>query len=62
MNFYYSVKALYTAVGILAVTISLGLYVDIRNEAMPLRHSEINTGLEKMVRLNQELTGCCDER
>lgn len=56
MRFLNSVKSLYVAVGILFLTIGLGSYVDIRNEAMHARHLEINTGLERMVRLNQELT------
>lgn len=56
MRFLNSVKSLYVAVGILFLTIGLGSYVDVRNEAMHARHLEINTGLERMVRLNQELT------
>ena len=56
MRFLNSVKSLYTAVGILFLTVGLGFYVDIENEAMHARHLEINTGLERMVRLNQELT------
>ncbi len=56
MRFLNSVKSLYVAVGILLLTIGLGSYVDIRNEAMHAQHLEINTGLERMVRLNQELT------
>lgn len=56
MRFLNSVKSLYTAVGILFLTVGLGTYVDIENEAMHARHLEINTGLERMVRLNQELT------
>ncbi len=57
MRFLNSVKALYMAVGILFLTIALGSYVDIKNEEMHARHLEVNTGLERMVRLNQELTG-----
>ena len=56
MGFLNSVKALYMAVGILFLTIALGSYVDIKNEEMHTRHLEITTGLERMVRLNQELT------
>lgn len=56
MRFLNSVKALYTAVGILFLTVAIGSYVDTKNEAMHSRHLEINTGLERMVRLNQELT------
>lgn len=56
MRFLNSVKALYAAVVILVLTFGLGSYVDVRNEAMHAQHLEINTGLERMVRLNQELT------
>lgn len=56
MGFLNSVKALYMAVGILFLTIAIGSYVDIKNEEMHTRHLEITTGLERMVRLNQELT------
>lgn len=56
MKFFNSVKALYLAVAILIMTIGLGSYVDIKNEAMHARHLEINTGLERIVRLNHELT------
>lgn len=57
MRFLNSVKALYMAVGILFLTMALGSYVDIKNEEMHTRHLELNTRLERMVRLNQELTG-----
>ncbi|MBF0101455.1 MAG: response regulator [Desulfobacterales bacterium] len=56
MRFLNSVKALYAAVGILFLTTGIGSYVDIKNEAMHVQHLEINSGLERMVRLNQELT------
>ncbi|CAH2030042.1 SpoIIE family protein phosphatase [Trichlorobacter ammonificans] len=57
MRFLDSVKALYAAVIILCLTVGLDSYVNMRNEAMHARHLEISTGLERMVRLNQELTG-----
>jgi PAS domain S-box-containing protein len=56
MRFLKSVKSLYAAVGILFLTVGIGSYVDFQNEAMHARHLEINTGFERMVRLNQELT------
>lgn len=56
MHFLHSVKSLYVAVGILILTLGLGTYVDVQNEAMHSRQLEINTGLERVVRLNQELT------
>jgi len=56
MRFLNSVKSLYAAVGILFLTVGLGSYVDTMNEAMHVRSLEINTRLERMVRLNQELT------
>jgi len=56
MRFLNSVKTLYAAVGMLVVTIGLGSYVDMRDEAMHASHLEISTGLERMVRLNQKLT------
>lgn len=56
MRFLNSVKSLYAAVGILVLTIGLGAYVDIENEAMHARNLEVNTNLERMVRLNQELS------
>jgi diguanylate cyclase (GGDEF)-like protein len=51
-----STKSMYVAVATLVVTMGVGSYVDIANDAMHARHLEINTGLERMVRLNQELT------
>lgn len=56
MKFLNSVRALYMAVGILLLTIALGLYIDMKNEEMHARHLEITTGLERMIALNQELT------
>jgi len=57
MRFFHSVKALYTAVGILLLTFILGYYLDVQNEAMNSRHLQISMALEKMVRFDQELTG-----
>lgn len=56
MRFLHSVKALYSAVGILLLTFVLGYYLDLQNEAMNSRHLQISVALEKMVRLDQELT------
>lgn len=56
MGFLNSVKALYAAVGILFLTVGLGYYVDTKNEEVNVRHIEINTNLEKIARLNKELT------
>lgn len=56
MRFLNSVKSLYAAVGILILSVGLGWYVDVRNEAMHAQHLAINTGLERMIRLNQTLT------
>jgi PAS domain S-box-containing protein len=56
MRFLNSVKSLYAAVAILFLTIVLGFFVDVRNEAMHAQHLELNTSLERMIRLNQDLT------
>ena len=50
-----STTTIYAAVATLVLTMGVGTYVDIANDAMHARHLEINTGLERMVRLNQEL-------
>ena len=50
-----STRTIYFAVATLVLTMGVGTYVDIANDAMHARHLEINTGLERMVRLNQEL-------
>jgi diguanylate cyclase (GGDEF)-like protein len=50
-----STRTIYVAVATLVLTMGVGTYVDIANDAMHARHLEINTGLERMVRLNQEL-------
>jgi hypothetical protein len=56
MRFFNSVNALYSAVGILFVAFILGYYLDVQNEAMNARHLEIIIELERMIRLDQELT------
>lgn len=56
MRFFNSVNALYSAVGILFVAFILGYYLDVQNEAMNARHLEISIELERMIRLDQELT------
>ncbi|MCX5832186.1 MAG: PAS domain S-box protein [Deltaproteobacteria bacterium] len=56
MRFFNSVKALYAAVGILFLTFVLGYYLDVQNVAMNDRHLKISTALERMMRLDQELT------
>jgi len=50
-----STRTIYLAVATLVATMGVGTYVDIANDAMHARHLEINTGLERMVRLNHEL-------
>jgi PAS domain S-box-containing protein len=57
MRFLNSVKALYSAVGILFLLFVLGAYLDVQNEAMNSRHLQISTALERMIRFDQELTG-----
>ncbi len=42
---------------IMIVTMAAGSYIDLRNDDMHSRHLAISTGLEKIVRLNQELSG-----
>jgi len=56
MRFFNSVKALYSAVGILFLTFVLGYYLDVQTVAMNDRHLKISTALERMMRLDQELT------
>ncbi|RPJ17506.1 MAG: PAS domain S-box protein [Desulfobacteraceae bacterium] len=56
MRFFNSVKALYTAVGILFLLFVLGGYLDFQNETMNSRHLQISIALERMIRLDQELT------
>jgi PAS domain S-box-containing protein len=57
MRFFNSVKALYSAVGILFLTLALGYYLDVQNDSMNTRHLEISTALDRTVRFDQELTG-----
>jgi len=51
-----STRSIYVAVAILVLTMGAGSYVDIENDAMHARHLEIRTAMERMGRLNQELT------
>lgn len=51
-----STTNMYIAVATLVLTMGVGSYVDIQDDVLHARHLEINTGLERMVRLNQELT------
>ena len=50
-----STANMYFAVAMLVLATGVGSYVDIENDALHARHLEINTGLERMVRLNHEL-------
>ncbi len=47
--------SLYLAVLVLVFSTGIGSYVDHENNEMHARHLAINTGLERMLRLNQEL-------
>lgn len=51
-----STTSMYVAVATLVLTMVVGTYVDVQDDALRARHLEINTGLERMVRLNQELS------
>lgn len=51
-----STTSMYVAVATLVLTMGVGSYVDIQDDVLHARHLEISTGLERMVRLNQELT------
>lgn len=51
-----STTSMYVAVAILVLAMGVGSYVDIEYDRMHARHQEINTGLERMVRLSQELS------
>jgi diguanylate cyclase (GGDEF)-like protein len=51
-----STTSMYVAVATLVLTMVVGTYVDIQDDDLHARHLEINTGLEHMVRLNEELT------
>ena len=57
MRFFNSVKALYSAVGMLSLVFVLGYYLDMQSDVMNARHLEISLELERMIRLDQELTG-----
>ena len=50
-----STTNMYFAVAMLVLATGVGSYVDSENDALHARHLEINTGLERMVRLNHEL-------
>jgi len=49
--------SLLAAAAIMIITMAAGSYIDLRNDNMHARHLAISTGLEKIVRLNQELSG-----
>lgn len=48
--------SIHLAVAILLLTIGVGLYADLKSEQMHGQNLQIQTGLERMVRLNQSLT------
>jgi len=48
--------SLLIAAALMVVTMAAGSYIDLRNDEMHARHLAISTGLEKIVRLNQELS------
>lgn len=49
-------RGLHIAVAILLLSIGVGQYVDLQSEKMHAQNLQIQTGLERMVRLNQSLT------
>lgn len=49
-------SGIHLAVLLLLLTIAVGMYVDAQSEQMHRQHLKIQTGLERMVRLNQSLT------
>ena len=49
-------SGLHLAVLLLLLSFAAGLYVDIKSEQMHRQHLKIQTGLERMVRLNQSVT------
>ena len=57
MRFLNSVKSLYVAVVILILANGVGAYIDFKNEAMHAEHQELSASLERMVRLDQALSG-----
>lgn len=48
--------SIYSAVAILVLTFVLGFYADVRSEDLHVRHLGISTRLERIVRLEQELS------
>jgi diguanylate cyclase (GGDEF)-like protein len=50
-------SGIHLAVLLLLFTIAVGMYADFKSEQMHWQHLQIQTGLERMVRLNQSLTG-----
>lgn len=48
-------RSLYFAVCVLVLSTGVGLYVDLKNHALQERHLAIGTGLERMLRLNDQL-------
>lgn len=50
-------SGLHVAALLLLLTIAVGMYADFKSEQMHGQHLQIQTGLERMVRLNQSLTG-----
>lgn len=51
-----SIGSIYVAVLALVIAMGVSFYVDAESDTLRGRHLEINTGLERMVRLHQELT------
>lgn len=49
-------RSIYAAVLTLVLTMVVGAYVDIESDAMHARHLKVSKGLDRMVRLNQELS------
>lgn len=50
-------SGLHVAALLLLLTIAVGMYADFKSEQMHRQHLQIQTGLERMVRLSQSLTG-----
>ena len=48
-------RSLYFAICVLVLSTGVGLYVDLKNQALQQRHLAISTGLERMLRLNHQL-------
>lgn len=48
-------RSLYFAVCVLVLSTGVGLYVDLKNQALQERYLAISTGLERMLRLNHQL-------